>query len=102
MPTRSPNSRSVIAPKSLFVNALAGKHRRFCCCRVFGPPRSSGQVSKATQGVMAMRAPSGHLMGLRFGLAFMLPPELNFVTHATLRRFFPSAVENAMELFRHR
>jgi hypothetical protein len=61
--------------KFLFVTAFRGKLRRFSCCNVFGPPRSSGQVSNATHGVMAMRAPSGHLIGFRFGLTFILPPD---------------------------
>src|SRR3970282_1815464 len=63
-----------MAPRSRFVSACLGKPRRVCCCWVFGPPRSAGQVSKATHGVIAMRAPSGHLIGFRFGLTFMLPP----------------------------
>src|SRR5688572_8019233 len=74
MPTRSPNSRSVIIAKFFLVSALRGKLRRFSCCSVLGPPRSSGQVSNATQGVIAMRAPLGHLIGFRFGLTFILPP----------------------------
>src|SRR5262245_18077690 len=87
MPTRSPNSRSVMIARFLFVTALRGKLRRFSCCKVFGPPRSSGQVSNATQGVIAIRALLGHLIGWRRGLTFILPPQKaikNFSTHATV------------------
>src|ERR1051325_2446773 len=77
-----------MTPKSRLVSAFAGQPRRFCVCRVFGPPRSSGQVSNATHGVIAIRAPSGHLMGLRFGLTFMFPPAINFASHATVAENF--------------
>src|SRR6185295_17081459 len=89
MPTLSPNSRSVMIAKFLLVTALRGKLRRFSCCNVSGPPRSSGQVSKATQGVIAMRAPFGHLIGFRRGFTFILPPgnRENFSTHVTVQYY---------------
>jgi hypothetical protein len=53
---------------------------------VCGPPKSSGQVSNATHGVMAMRAPSGHLIGDLFGLTFIMPPRSTKISfsHATV------------------
>src|SRR6185503_14650191 len=75
-----------------FVSALRGKLRRFSCCSVLGPPRSSGQVSKATHGVIAMRAPSGHLIGCLFGLTFILPPAEKFLYSCHSSKGFPNRV----------
>src|SRR4030095_10180673 len=80
-----------MTPRSFFVNAFFGNPRRFCCWREFAPPRSSGQVSKATHGVMAMRAPSGHLIGFLLGLTFMMPPpeiKLDYSCHSSIE--FPT------------
>ena len=70
-PTRSPNSRSVMVARLFFVTAFFGCERLFSCCSEPAAPRSSGQVSKATQGVTAIRAPSGHLIGILF--LFIIP-----------------------------
>src|SRR5688572_21168616 len=75
--------------KFLLVTALDGKLRRFSCCNVCGPPKSSGQVSKATQGVIAMRAPSGHLIGDLFGLIFILPPRSKKFFRSVMPQFPP-------------
>src|SRR2546426_6546466 len=55
--------------RSLLKGASLGMGRRFWFCSEPASPRSSGQVSNATQGTIARRAPSGHLIaGRRNGI----------------------------------
>src|SRR5439155_27154459 len=88
--------------RSFLVVAFFGQPRRFCCCWEHGPPRSSGQVSNATHGVMAMRATSGHLIGFLFGLAFILPPSVfEFDSSCHSSADFPTGLRLAPRLFHY-
>jgi len=45
-----------------------------------------------THGVIAMRAPSGHLIGCLFGLTFILPPAEKFLYSCHSSKGFPNRV----------